>query len=387
MPANRVFGLDSLRALAILAVIFSHAGLQGVLQNAFAAVPFVAPYAGWSALTGHAGVWGVEIFFVLSGFLIGTILLRHDSHLSSVGGLAQFYTRRMWRIWPLFWLVLLGNVVFEFYFNDRKFPLGEILAHGFLIRNFSKISLSFFPESWSLAVEEWFYVFFPAVTFLLIRFAKMKVSTALLLSVFAFYTFSLVMRMQGALVPGAQWTGGQRCTVIFRWDSIMSGVAVAWCAHSYPEFFRRYAKTALWMGVAVSLGVYLSLWKFSAAGVSEAPDTFFAKTFRFTLFPLGFALLLPAASLYQPDRENFAHQSIRNIAKWSYSLYLINWPLFQLITHFERRGALGFSPTLLFAVKIAIVVVISALLYRYYESPLTRRRRSADGDLHSAPAL
>ena len=143
----RVFGLDALRAAAILMVVSTHA---------FPAIYQQMP--AWFGLIGHGGFYGVELFFVLSGFLIGQILIRYDLDLARAGTLVKFYLRRWFRTLPLFWLFLGLNVLLEVGFRSRSLSVSEVVSHGFFLRNFAANRMSFFGESWSLAIEEWFYL-------------------------------------------------------------------------------------------------------------------------------------------------------------------------------------------------------------------------------------
>lgn len=373
---ERGFGLDGLRALAILAVLLSHAGLQAVLVDLISrGPPFVARLAGWSGLTGHFGLWGVELFFVLSGFLIGRILLKQEVYTSSSRGLGLFYIRRMCRIMPVFWLALAGNVLLEIYFHHARHSPWEIAQHGLLIRNFFSVTLTFFPESWSLGIEEWFYLLFPACLYLVLRVTKSRADRVFLICACAFYLVSAILRVCGALAPGSNWTSDQRCTVVFRLDTIMTGVAAAWVSIEYPEAWKRHARWALALGIAVSVAVYLEFWRLVPGGVVEAPNNFYAKTFRYSLLSLGFALLLPAASLWRPPTETLLHTATRKIALWSYSLYLLHWPLFQIASTLKLPGLDAFGQTLaLFAGKLVVVVILSALLFTFYEAPTTKWR-------------
>ena len=326
-------------------------------------------------MTGHGGLWGVELFFVLSGFLIGGILLKQEIYTNSARGLGLFYIRRMCRIMPVFWLALVGNVLLEIYFHHVHHTVGEVIGHGLLIRNFFSVALTFFPESWSLGVEEWFYLLFPACLYLAVRLTKSRAERVFLVCACGFYLVSAVMRIRGALLPGSDWTSGQRCTVIFRFDTIMTGVAAAWVAIKYPTAWKRFAGWALALGIVVSVAVYLEFWRFTPGGFVEAPNSFFAKTFRYSLLSLGFALLLPAASLWRPRTETVLHGAVRKIALWSYSLYLLHWPLFQILSTFQLPGLEPFGQMLgLFAGKIFLAVTLSALLFTFYEAPGTRWR-------------
>jgi len=105
-------------------------------------------------------------------------------------------------------------------------------------------------------------------------------------------------------------------------------------------------------------------------------DSYFARTFRFNLVSLGFAMLLPVASSWQLVRETFASTAVRRIALWSYALYLVHFPFFQVVAKFTpARWTSSFVQSMaVTSFQFAAVIGISALLYRYYESRCTHLR-------------
>lgn len=376
---GRVFGLDFMRAVAILSVVLAHAGLTSALVTTVSQLaPSLAPSTYWFGLLSHAGLVGVEIFFVLSGFLIGGILLRSAEAFGQRHGLLHFYTRRWFRTLPLFWLFVVLNILLERFLRDRSLDVSEVLAHAFFLRNFDHVALSFFPESWSLAVEEWFYLLFPAALWLGLRWAPRNFGRVFLACAAFFLILAIAARCRGALQPGADWVTGQRCTVLFRFDALMAGVLAAWIAQFHPALWRRAVVPAAVAGVIVFVLTYGGLWDWSFAPltIAASPDTFFARTFRFLFFPVGFALLLPLASQWVPQRESFWHTGIRKTALWSYALYLVNWPLVQLLSLPNLAPASPSWPVILgwFALKVAVAFALSAALYHFFESPCTRLR-------------
>ena len=359
----RVFGLDLLRAIAILGVLFAHY--------------FVVLYDHVPALgvLGHGGFYGVELFFVLSGFLIGGILMRSGSEFGRTTKLGVFYVRRWFRTLPLFWLFLVINVLLEFFLADRHLTLSEILGHGFFVRGFNAFHFSFFLESWSLAIEEWFYLLFPAALWLGLRIWK-HFDPVFLTTAAAFFLFSTIARMLSASNPNATWGEWQRMIVIYRFDGLMIGVFAVWISLRYPYYWRAGAWLSALAGVVLLIAMYATLWKVVDHRLAFGDDSYFARTFRFTFVSLGFALLLPIASLWQLNRETVLSSGIRRIALWSYALYLVHIPVFQVVTRYLFTGwkaspLQGFAS---FGFQVAVSVGISALLYRFFESRFTHLR-------------
>jgi len=360
----RVFGLDFLRALAILFVLVAHG--TGLLM------PFV-PW--WFGFFGHGGFYGVELFFVLSGFLIGTILVRSGSELGKPDRVAVFYIRRWFRTLPLFWLFLGVHTMLELLLRNRHMSSLMIAQHGFFLRNLFALHITFFPESWSLAVEEWFYLLFPASLWLGLqvtrRFDRVLLSVAL-----AFFLFSTIGRMVSAPHAYATWTEWQRKIVIYRFDSLMLGVFAAWVSQRFANYWRHYRWICAFIGLTLLVAMYATLWTFADQQLKWSADTYFARTFRFSLVSLGFALLLPVSSLWKLKRETVFSTITRRIALWSYALYLVHLPLIQLIRHYvpESWKASFFPALLLFSLQVAAFSLISALLYRFFESRCTHLR-------------
>jgi peptidoglycan/LPS O-acetylase OafA/YrhL len=366
--SGRVFGLDLLRAVAIMMVVCSHG--------------FVVLYPHFGeplGFFGHGGFYGVELFFVLSGFLIGQILIRAGVELSRTGNVAFFYVRRWFRTLPLFFLFLIVSVVFERLFRAHDVGLREALSHGFFLRNLTAFQMTFFPESWSLAIEEWFYLLFPAALWFGLKMTK-RFDAVFLSAAFGFLAFSTIARMVSAPDPAATWSEDLRMVVIYRFDGLMIGMLGAWVATRFPKAWLRSAFLCALAGIVLLVAMYATLWKFENGHLAFGDDNYFARTFRFTLVSLGFALLLPWASAWKLTAENFGSTAVRKIALWSYSLYLVHLPLFLLVTF------AGFGPDhpmplpkalTSFAFQIGGAIILSALLYRFFEGPCTRLRERA----------
>lgn len=366
-PASeRIFGLDVLRAVAILSVLGAHA--LGVF------------YPHWPKIgvLGHGGFYGVELFFVLSGYLIGGIWLRHGPSLGEGSTVASFYVRRWLRTLPLFWLFIGFNVVLVWHLHGIRLSGRDVLEHAFFLRTLAENRIGFIPESFSLAIEEWFYLLLPAALWLGLK-TKARFITVFLTTVAAFYLFSTVARVVLAWEPVQSWSDRERVIVLGRFDALMIGVFAAWVAQRFPGFWRRRAGLMAVGGVVLSLVMYATLFRPGGGWIMNAPETFLARTFRFNLVSLGFALLLPAASCWTLARENAGSVTVRRIAIWSYAIYLVHQPVIQLVNRYLFAGwQTSFAQAVAsFATQVGGAILLSALVYRVYEAPITRLRDGA----------
>lgn len=144
--AARVPALDGLRGVAILLVVFAHA-TQGVMPSYRGLAPWIGSYGGFV---------GVQLFFVLSGFLITRILLSERERTGSVDLLA-FYRRRIARLYPSLLVVALVVAFFDPWSAFRA------VTYTSNFTEWGRHGLSYLSHSWSLSVEEQFYLVWPAL--------------------------------------------------------------------------------------------------------------------------------------------------------------------------------------------------------------------------------
>ena len=177
--------------------------------RALAVVPVILYHAGFSLFSG--GFVGVDVFFVISGYLITTILL--DDLENKTFSIKKFYEKRIRRILPALFLVMLVSVVFAYCFMIpvamKDFSKSLIAVCLFISNIFFWKTTGYFEttaeekpllHTWSLAVEEQYYMFFPILLFLLWRFGKNRVFwTITALAAISFFFSELVLRKQDVL--------------------------------------------------------------------------------------------------------------------------------------------------------------------------------------------
>jgi peptidoglycan/LPS O-acetylase OafA/YrhL len=162
---NRVFGLDMMRFLAIFLVLFAHID------------PFLnGRYLFFQEVLSLFGFFGVEMFFVLSGFLIGRILFtRFVEADASLKTILYFWIRRWFRTLPNYYLVLLINILILCavgYSLPGFEPIRDLWKYFFFAHNLTGEHIIFFPESWSLSVEEYAYIVGPIVIYGVVSLLK-----------------------------------------------------------------------------------------------------------------------------------------------------------------------------------------------------------------------
>jgi len=358
---SRVFGLDLMRAVAIGLVLFSHATL------------FLGSHSSIFGVGLLAGYFGVELFFVLSGFLIGGILLRLLAEQgASLAALKNFWLRRWFRTLPNYFLFLALNLLIALCYS-RALP--ALWPYVFFLQNFSAPPAGFFVESWSLAVEEWFYLLLPLVVFAIARRKAQRANIAVLLLLFTVAV--TVARTIYVSLADPVWLTDVRMIVVFRLDACMFGVAGAWWKYYHPLQWRKATRIFPPLGLATLALVAL-------APFNLASDSNFMRTSGFTLTSLGALFLLPALDRWQAGR-GIASKGITKISLWSYSLYLVNYPLYILLHEHGKN----FPPIALALIFSAIAIVAAAIIYCVYELPMMnlRERWASRSAMENVPSI
>ncbi len=350
MSQERVFGLDFLRALAVMLVLLAHAS--------FLFLPLTLRLEAWWML-GHLGV---ELFFVLSGFLIGGILAEQaSSPRFSVGG---FWTRRWLRTLPNYYLFLVLNI-FIARWTDGAWP--HAAPNALFMQNFLWPQPIFFVESWSLSVEEIFYLIAPLLLWAGRGRIPSRWAPALVVAAIVALTG---VRIAYVIAVNPTWDLSVRAVAAVRLDAIAYGVlAMLLCRRNEPLSIRTVRGIAFagTIGLAVAVALYLSLPK----------DTdFFARTGLFSLISMSFAAWLPAASLWRASGlPDVAERVVRRIARWSYALYLSQLTTLRVLEGLGFGKAESFAGCLVQAVLFAALAIGSAaFVYRFFEAPILRWR-------------
>ncbi len=379
---KRVFGLDVMRALAILIVVDAHStvALKEYYDGAF-----------WHHLLPD----GVELFFVLSGFLIGGILIRtYEKNGRFDGGLLlNFWTRRWFRTLPNYYLVLTGLIALAV---GRAWRSGlhhslpakdELIKYYLFLQNFARYVPDFFPETWSLAIEEWSYITLPLILWVLhtlmpTRWPRQRI---VLIAILLIIVGTNIGRFVAAvLTPISAGELGFRGIVVTRLDAISYGVLAAYVKHYFPSFWTndrtrsRLAVIGLILIVLTSFTASIIILKYYVqAGIYPA-YVFYKRTFYFPIIGLSMALVVPYMDGWRTATGLWARfgiaRLITHVSLISYSMYLLNLtPI--MLTLLERfpttSAAVGWTKV---GVFWGLTLVVSTLLFAYFEKPVTELR-------------
>ncbi|WP_426194913.1 acyltransferase family protein [Massilia sp. DWR3-1-1] len=357
VPA-RIHGLDTLRALAVSVVVLHHYVLFVSGASTF----------GW---LGDIGWVGVDLFFALSGYLIGSQIF---SGLRSADGfsLGRFYGRRLLRTLPNFYAVLALYYLWP-WFRDGAPMLSPWRFLSFT-QNILLAPGSGFSHAWSLCIEEQFYMLLPALALLI---AARRRPLALAWTALA-ATAALGLAARGWLwhehVDGQAAAQFNYFKYIYyaslcRLDELLAGVALALLKHAHPGLWQRLTRhgdAALALGLAV-LAATFYWFLLDRYGLAVT-------LWGYPLLALGFGLLLLAAL----DRAAWLGRTripgCQRLALWSYAIYLVHKPLGVLAA--KALAAAGFGPesALTIGIVLAVSVLGGVLLYVLVEAPFMALR-------------
>lgn len=333
--------LDGLRGVAILLVICFH----------------LFPYLPISKI----GWVGVDLFFVLSGFLITGILL--DS-LHKTNYWRGFVIRRTLRIFPLYYFtlgvfILLCNLFPEFasnkvvnysYFREHQAWYWSYLTNIRMFIEGDWLNTYIFNPFWSLAIEEQFYVFWPLMVYVF-RGKRLVVAILCLAAACILTRFLMVEN---------NYTNLQIYVFTFsRLDTILFGslVAVLIRIESWRRYLERYTSIVFILTGIVLLGMVV-------VNKSLNPYLKFMQSYGYTLIVLLFASLLPiiisANSKHRFLKTIFQNRFLVFFGKYSYSLYIFHWPFYLLMNEPLQHFLEKYSGNILLVNLGASVIIFLA---------------------------
>jgi peptidoglycan/LPS O-acetylase OafA/YrhL len=339
--------LDGIRALSFLLVFWGHDG--------FKAFP---------------GLFGVGVFFFLSGYLI-TTLMRMELANSGKISIGDFYLRRAFRILPPFYIVLLLIIlVVKAGWLPGHYSIADLGASMFYLTNYwnfyvHTIDMPGFNIFWSLSVEEHFYLVFPFVMLLMIRFKLARRAQALtLLGICAgvlLWRFILVYHFNSLSMVFPTYTDPIRTMfgTDTRIDSILFGCVLALWRNPVLDDDSKQSWSLTVAGVVVLLGTFLY----------RSPE--FRETIRYTL--QGIALIpLFISAIKRPDHWAFRWLNtppLRFVGVLSYTLYLVHYPCLKLANGWSsNRVIVGIT-------ALSMSMALAYFMHILVEKPLARFRR------------
>ncbi len=308
---SHVPALDGVRGLAIVLVLVSHL----MLFNDHTGSRFGDSLA---ALRGLGWV-GVDLFFVLSGFLITGILYDtlHDPRY-----FRSFYMRRFLRIFPLyygflFFLIVLGHWGHGLHFawGGRQYVLLTYMQNTglwFPVTGFHVGAWADLDHFWSLAVEEQFYLLWPLLVFL-VRGRRRLIALALSLSGVA-----LMLRIT------LYWHGASPMLIFMltpcRMDTLLLGGSLALVIRGDSGWIPRRWMVPMALASAAVIAAY-TLWHLG----SDMRDFFFGATFGYTVIALGcIGVLVTALEPASTAQRIFRWSLLRSLGKYSYGIYVLH---------------------------------------------------------------
>lgn len=339
--------IDGLRAIAVMSVILFHAG--------FTWIP--------------GGYVGVDVFFVISGYLITSILLRE--HSAGTYSLRDFYERRARRILPALYVVMAVCVPLGWWLMppDQLVGLGKsmIATVAFVSNLFFGFTTDYFDRAtelkpllhtWSLGVEEQFYVVFPLLLALTSRWGprrQVKCFAAIAIASLGYAEFAW------RFIPD-----GHFYSALGRAWELVVGATIAYLGIHRPSSPGRAATLGASAGLAL---VLVSIFLFS-------PDIPFPGLYA--LVPtIGSALIIRYATSANPVGAVLASRPFVGIGLISYSAYLWHQPIFAFLRIAEGPSLTGPA----FAPVLVLVLVLADLSRRYIERPFRSRQRIGIGAL------
>jgi peptidoglycan/LPS O-acetylase OafA/YrhL len=354
--------LDGLRGIAVLLVFFHHYG-----AGAHSSAPLVRAVGtlfkvGWA---------GVDLFFVLSGFLITGILV---DTLNDIGYYRNFYARRALRIFPVYYLLCGASVLAGLYFGVHWTP-----AHLWFLVYLGNPACIIWPQLlpallpihlthlWSLSIEEQFYCVWPWT----IR--KLRDSSRIIAGSCALIVFAFLGRLGFFAMRGHGWTGDwPYLFILCRMDALAVGALIAVLVRGTQK--KRLLKLApagfLVSGIAL---VLLFVVRHTASGMDAG-----ISVFGISLLAAFFGSVLLMALVEGSLTERFLSlKSLRFLGRYSYGLYLYHVPLQPLLQglqpYFTASTHSAFVGGLLFVfISLLVNVLVAVASFHFFEAPIMK---------------
>lgn len=363
--APRSHGLDTLRSLAILAVMMFHV----YTFHDVGTLPWMLEFMA------RMGWMGVDLFFVLSGYLIGSQLLRPYQR-NERPRLWSFYRNRLYRVLPAYLVVLASYYIFPDWRESPNLPpLWQLLTFTQNLFVDYRVDQAF-SHVWSLCIEEHFYLFLPLVVLLMMGKPSMRKTATVLGGLVLFGVCVRAFILFHALRPLA--SGGQSFGLVYieqiyyptysRLDGLLAGVTIALVKVFRPVWWSALAKrghTLLCLGLCL---VGVAVWLFKDRWISVSGASAFGTVIGFPVLSLGLGLLVASALSANGLLSRVKIPGAKLIATLAYSLYLTHKELIHLVDRYLPAVAQA-NLILRLGIYAICCLLVAAILYLCVERP------------------
>lgn len=342
----RNIGLDIIRAIAVILVLFRHSTLEGFFLKQF----------GWL---------GVDLFFVLSGYLISNLLFREYRENNKIDVL-QFLLRRAFRVFPPFYFFIFFTLLITVLFDGIAYvDLFKLFSELFYLQSYLP---RIWEHTWSLAVEEHFYVIFSLLLFLIIKRRHLENQRLMIFGMIVLLVLSFFFRFQASEAHRTEEFFGFVKSHL-RSDGIIFGVLVSYCVNFYG--ISDWIHHKRWNLLLISVVTI-------APGFYFNGGSFFMNTIGLTLVNGGFAIIVLLAihfdDFFQKKRApivSLFSKLIAFISLSSYSIYLWHLAAKQIVISYFP---IELGTILATAAYMGISILFGIMTYFLIEKPSLKLR-------------
>jgi len=352
---KRIDWLDFCRSLAIILVLYGHSELLVCCDvKIYKLIPI-------------GGFIGVQLFFVLSGFLIARIILENEGKDK---WLLNFLIRRWLRTVPNYFLFLIANL-FLCALYIREIGNSDIRLYIVFLQNLIWHIGEFYPESWTLADEELFYLIIPILIYLTAKLLIKSIYKSTVTISFILIIFGAIAREFYVIYNDPLFDEGVRKVALLQMDSFAYGVLLQ-CIFS-SEIIKKYIKYLRLISILI-----LTQPLYSIFFGEDYNHSFFAKTYLFSLTNIGAAGLLILG--YEISFSSYIRKFFGHISRISYSIYLVNLPIIYILIYIRANNKL--NNIIIILLYIFITYIISLLVCNYFERFFLKIRDKYCHDIH-----
>jgi len=349
---QKIRGLDILRGVAIILVMLLH-------SSTF-------------LITTRMGWIGVDLFFVLSGFLVSGLLFTEFKATGSIKSF-RFFLRRGFKIYPLFYFVLLCHVIYYLVKQDNL-PINKLLPELFFYQNYKE---GIMGVSWSLAVEEHFYLFLLFVIWLMIKMGWMTNGKLMQSFFILICLFCLVLRLYVFQQNGYGGLFVNDFPTHLRMDSLVFGVLISYWYYFYKRQFVFVVRKLSWLLSFVALGLLIPFFLIER-------QSWLISTIGYSFLYVAFGIVLSIVICHQNTNIGkwvnfFLVKNFGDLLGWvgrqSYAIYLCHFLVgLAMLNLFKKTFPMAGSVYILLPVYLTVNILTGAFLTWVIEKPALRVR-------------